>query len=542
MALAVDVHGGAVAALAAIGDQFDDRHAGFGSAPKFPPSMVLEWLLRHHARTGDSGALEMAAHTLESMARGGMYDQLGGGFARYSVDAAWVVPHFEKMLYDNALLLRVYLHWWRATGSALARRVAQESAEWLLRDLRTPEGGFSSALDADSEGEEGRFYVWTPDQLREVLGAADGAWAAELFSVTATGTFEHGTSVLQLRADPAAGEEARYHDVRDRLLAARARRVSPARDDKIVAAWNGLAIAALAEAGALLERPDWVEAAMTAAQLLINRHLGTSVVPTEAQATEAQDSAGQITAGQITAGRDTAGRDTGGDRLVRTSRGGFAGASAGVLEDYADVAEGLLELYRVSADEPWLVYAGVLLDVALEHFPDGHGGFFDTADDQTDPRLAHVRRPRDPTDGPVPAAQAALAGALVSYGALTGSAEHRAAGERALGVVGLIAARHPRAAGWGLAVAEAVADGPREIAVVGSATSAATLALRRAALHATAPGAVLAVGDPGDGPGVALLADRPLVSGQPTAYVCRNFVCDRPTTDPAQLSRLLGAG
>ena len=190
------------AALAAIGEQFDERHAGFGSAPKFPPSMVLEWLLRHHARTGDPGALEMAARTLEAMARGGLYDQLGGGFARYSVDAAWVVPHFEKMLYDNALLLRVYAHWWRASGSALAERVVTETAQWLLRDLRTPEGGFASALDADSEGEEGRFYVWTPAQLREVLGGDDAAWAAEVFSVTAAGTFEHGSSVLQLPAGP----------------------------------------------------------------------------------------------------------------------------------------------------------------------------------------------------------------------------------------------------------------------------------------------------------------------------------------------------
>jgi uncharacterized protein YyaL (SSP411 family) len=502
------------AALATITQQFDDRHAGFGPAPKFPPSMVLEWLLRHHARTGDAGALEIAARTLEAMARGGIYDQLAGGFARYSVDAAWVVPHFEKMLYDNALLLRVYAHWWRATGSPLARRVVEETAGWLLRDLRTPEGGFASALDADSEGEEGRFYVWTPAQLREVLGEDDGTWAAEILSVTAAGTFEHGSSVLQLLEDPAAGDQPRYHDVRDRLLAARTQRVPPARDDKVVAAWNGLAIAALAEAGALLERQDWVEAAASAAQLLINQHLGSP-------------------------GATTAGHDPAGDRLARTSRGGVAGASAGVLEDYADVAEGLLELYRVSADEPWLIFAGVLLDVALAHFGDGHGGFFDTADDQTDARLALVRRPQDPTDGPVPAAPAALAGALVSYGALTGSSNHREAGEDALGVVGLIAARHPRAAGWGLAVAEAVADGPREIAIVGPANDPATRALRRVALHAAAPGAVLAVGDPGDGPGVALLADRPLVDGRPTAYVCRSFVCERPTTDPAELSRLL---
>ena len=253
-------------AVEVLGGQFDEVDAGFGGAPKFPPSMVLEFLLRNAARTGSRRALAMVEQTCGRMARGGMYDQLGGGFARYSVDQAWVVPHFEKMLYDNALLLRVYVHWWRQTGAPLAERVVRETAAFLLRDLRTPEGGFASALDADSEGVEGKFYAWTPAQLREVLGDDDGAFAAEVFGVTDRGTFEHGMSTLQLRADTA--DPHRLARVRERLFAARADRVPPGRDDKVVAAWNGLAVAALAEAGALLEEPSYVEAAVAAADLV----------------------------------------------------------------------------------------------------------------------------------------------------------------------------------------------------------------------------------------------------------------------------------
>src|SRR5580698_755026 len=244
----------AAAAAAAVGRlaaEFNGSSGGFGGAPKFPPSMVLEFLLRHAERAPDSGtgprAQAMASATAEAMARGGIYDQLGGGFARYSVDADWVVPHFEKMLYDNALLARVYAHLWRRTGSALARRVARETCAWMIAELGTPEGGFASALDADSDGAEGLFYTWTPDELTGVLGAADGSYAAAEFGVTAAGTFEHGRSVLQRRADPA--DPARLDRIRAALLAARGQRVRPGRDDKVVAAWNGLAIAALAETG-----------------------------------------------------------------------------------------------------------------------------------------------------------------------------------------------------------------------------------------------------------------------------------------------------
>ncbi len=362
----------AVAGLAA---DYDTQRGGFGGAPKFPPSMVIEFLLRHHERTGgmaapsgdDAGtgketpaaggvaaaggagtaggvaaaggagtaggvaaaggagtadgvaaaggagtadgagrgavsglALTMAVGTAEAMARGGMYDQLGGGFARYSTDADWIVPHFEKMLYDNALLARAYAHLWRRTGSALARRVAAETCAWMISDLGTAQGGFAAALDADSEGEEGKFYAWTPDQLRSALGPADGQHAAQTFGVTEAGTFERGSSVLQLRADPADGD--RTARIRKILLAVRAERVRPARDDKVVAAWNGLAIAALAEAGLLLGRPEFIAAARGAAELLAGTHLAAG-------------------------------------RLARTSRDGVVGASAGVLEDYACVAD-----------------------------------------------------------------------------------------------------------------------------------------------------------------------------------------------------------
>lgn len=524
-------------AVRALGRDYDTARGGFGGAPKFPPSMVLEFLLRHHARTASQTSLDMVEHSCAAMARGGMYDQLGGGFARYSVDASWVVPHFEKMLYDNALLIRVYTHLWRATGSTLARRVALESADFLVRELRTPEGGFASALDADSpdadgHSAEGAFYAWTPAQLTEVLGAEDGAWAAGVFGVTETGTFEDGMSVLQLLADP--DDPARHDAVRERLFRARAERVPPARDDKVVAAWNGLAIAALAETGALFDRPDLVEAAIAAGDLLVSVHLGAH------DDAEADDEAGHPW----------------GDRLARTSRDGRAGPNAGVLEDYADVAEGFLALYAVTSDDAWLTFAGVLLDVVLGHFTAENGEFFDTADDAEE----LFRRPQDPTDGATPSGWTAVTGALLAYAAYSGSDVHREAAARGLGIVRALGQQAPRAIGWGLAVAEAWVDGPREIAVVGPFDDPATRALRRVALMATAPGAVVAVGEPpesatelpaeaagtdaaedGDGVSVALLRDRPLQAGRPAAYVCRHFVCRAPTGDPAQLAAQVGA-
>ena len=475
--------------------EYDAQLGGFGGAPKFPPSMCLEFLLRRYARTRDRDSLDMVTVTCERMARGGIYDQLGGGFARYSVDAAWVVPHFEKMLYDNALLLRVYAHLWRITESALAARVVRETAEFLLRDLRTPQGGFASSLDADTEGEEGKFYVWTPAQLVDALGPADGRWAADVLAVTDAGTFEHGTSVLQLLADPA--DETRYADVRARLFAARARRVPPGRDDKVVAAWNGLAIAAFADAGALLGEQSWVQAAREAAELLTAVHLVDG-------------------------------------RLRRTSRDGRVGDHAGVLEDYADVAEALIALASVTGEERWLRHAGALLDTTLTRFRDA-AAFYDTADDAE--RL--IRRPQDLTDNATPAGTSAVAGALLGYAALSGSTEHRTAAEDALRSVALLLPRHARFAGWAAAVAEAVLAGPAEVAIVGPPDDPTTRALESAARRSPSPGAVVAVGRPQATPWAPLLADRPLVDGRPAAYVCRSFVCARPVTEPQELARLL---
>ena len=495
--------------------------------------MALEFLLRHHERTGGAAALSMAEATCEAMARGGIYDQLGGGFARYSVDASWTVPHFEKMLYDNALLAGVYTHLWRLTGSALARRVAEETCDFMVRELRTPEGGLSASLDADSDGAEGVYYVWTPAELREVLGSDDGAFAARVFGVTEQGTFEHGASVLQRQADPEGtphpevvsdpeaaarpgdgprpypaalsgiSPDERLSRIRGLLLTAREGRTRPARDDKVVAAWNGMAIGALAEAGVLFGRPDLVTAAEEAAELLVSLHYAAG-------------------------------------RIVRTSREGVAGPSAGLLEDYACVAAGLLRLAGVTGQDRWVAVAGALLESVLGLFGDGNGGFYDTPADGE--RL--IFRPADPTDNATPSGAFAAADALLSYGALTGEARYAEAAAAALRVLPPIAARYPRAGGLGLSVAEALLSGPAEIAIVGPDEDPRTADLLRAALHAAPPGAVFALGsgDAAAGDAIPLLAGRPLVSGAPAAYVCRGFTCLAPVTTTGALREALLAG
>jgi uncharacterized protein len=483
------------AAAAALVPEFDSARGGFGRAPKFPPSLTLEFLLRHHGRTGDAGALEMVDVTCTSMARGGIYDQLAGGFARYSVDVAWVVPHFEKMLYDNALLTRVYAHWWRTTGSPLAERVARETADFMLRDLGMRQGGFASALDADAAGVEGLTYAWSRPQLAAVLGADDAERAADLLRVTADGTFEDGLSTLQLPVDPDDGDW--WADVRARLLVARAGRPQPGRDDKVVTAWNGLAIAALADLGSLLGESRYVEAATGAAAFLLDTHLVDG-------------------------------------RLRRSSRDGVVGHAVGVADDYGDLAEGLLALHQATGDARWLSAAGDLLDTALRHFAADDGGFHDTADDAEE----LFTRPRAIGDNVEPSGTTAIAGALLTYGALTGSVTHLDAASTALDAVGAVAAQNARFAGWALAVAEARAAGPLQVAIVGSGSAQDELvAVARAA---TLPGLVVVAGEP-DAAGIPLLADRPLVDGRPAAYVCRGFMCDRPTTEPDQLRRQLQA-
>jgi uncharacterized protein YyaL (SSP411 family) len=475
------------AAVTALRDTFDGQTGGFGGAPKFPPSMVLEFLLRHHERTGSATALRMTALTCEWMARGGMYDQLAGGFARYSVDAGWVVPHFEKMLYDNALLLRVYAHLARVTGSPLALRVAEETAAFLLRDLRTAEGGFASALDADTDGVEGKTYAWTPAQLVDVLGADDGAWAARLLSVTASGTFEHGASTLQLLTDP--DDPRRWAGVRAALLAARDKRPQPARDGKVITAWNGLAIVALAEGGAALDRPDWIDAAVVAADLLLTRHVVDG-------------------------------------RLRRSSRGGSVGNAAGVLEDHAALADGLLALHQATGAARWLRAATELLDGAMAHFA-ADDVFFDTADDAE----ALLHRPREITDNATPCGGSALTSALLTASVLTeDGGRYRSAAEVALRGVGTIARGHPRFAGHWLTAAEAQISGPLQIAIAGRGAELLTRARQ------VAPGGTVIVAGEPDAPGVPLLAARPLVDGAPAAYVCHGFVCDFPVTTPGALA------
>lgn len=471
------------AAVRTLAGEFDPVHAGFGGAPKFPPSMVLQLLWRY-------GERDMLGATLEAMARGGIHDQLAGGFARYSVDRAWVVPHFEKMLYDNALLLRVYAEW----GTEMGVGVAEGIAEFLLGELRTPEGGFASALDADSEGAEGTYYVWTPAQVAEVLGPEDGPWAASLLSVTEAGTFEHGSSVLQLLEDP--DDLKRWYRCQRLLRAARDRRERPARDDKVVAAWNGLAISGLCRAGRLLDRPTYVKDAVVVGRLLWRVHVVDG-------------------------------------RLRRVSRDGVVGAPAGVLEDHGCVAAAFLDLLSATGDPVWLERAGVVLDAALTHFVAPDGGFYDTADDAD----ALVARPRDPSDNASPSGLSAMVHALAEYAALTGSGRYRDAAEAALGTVATIAERAPRFAGWSLAAAVAMLDGPVEVAVVGPPGAERDALERRARQH---PGAVVVAAD-GARDDVPLLVGREPVDGRPTAYVCRDLVCQRPVTTLDDLSAALSA-
>jgi len=487
-------------AVAVLASQFDSQHAGFGGAPKFPPTMTLEFLLRHAARTGDQRAAAMVTSTAQAMAAGGLHDQLGGGFARYSVDAGWVVPHFEKMLYDNAQLLGLYAR----LGD---QRVTRATAEFLLHELRTPEGGFASALDADTEGEEGLFYVWTPAQLADVLGPDDGPWAARLLSVTEAGTFERGTSTLQLLEPPDDAE--RWESVRQRLYDARALRARPARDDKVVAAWNGLAISGLVAASLALDEPRYLDAAVEAGVLLRDLHVD-------------------------------------GRLLRRVSRDGVVGRPAGVLEDYGCVTTAFLDLFQATGDHSWLAPTRALLNEAMAAFSAADGGFYDTSSSAEQ----LVSRPRDPSDNASPSGLSSLVNALLTWAALTGSGRHRDRAEQALASVRALAVQAPRFAGWSLAAAEAALAGPVEIAVVGPPGQERD-SLLAAARRTVSPGAVVVFGEPDveaaptDGVDldrqdrIPLLQGRGLVGGRAAAYVCRNLVCERPVTTVAELEALL---
>ncbi len=478
-------------AVAAVLRDEDTARGGFGGAPKFPPSALLEALLRHWERTGSPQALAAAERAATAMARGGIYDQLAGGFARYSVDNAWVVPHFEKMLYDNALLLRAYAHWARRTGDPLARRVTAETARFLLDGLR--DGAmFTSSLDADADGREGSTYVWTPNQLTEVLGDSDGRWAAAAFGVTAAGTFEEGASVLQRPEDPE--DAGRFERVRATLLAARQIRPQPGRDDKVVTAWNGLAITALAEASVALAAPELADAAVDCAAALIDLHLVDG-------------------------------------RLRRASLGGRVGDSAAILEDHAMLATGLLALYQLSGEARRLAVATDLLDTALAHFADRDhpGRWFDSADDGEQLLL----RPADPYDGATPSGSSSITEALLTAAHLTGTERYRQAAADALQAHSPLLARAPRSAGHWLAVAEAAVRGPLQIAVACAGPSSPLLADARL----LAPGGAIVVGGAADSS--ELLVGRDRIAGADAAYVCRGQVCDLPVTSAETLAAAL---
>jgi hypothetical protein len=485
---------GAIEKLAA---EFDDQAGGFGSGPKFPPTTVLEFLRR---RPGDPHARNMLKLTTAAMARGGLYDQLAGGFARYSVDRHWVVPHFEKMLFDNAQLLGLYAR----LGTSLGKRVSRETGRFLVRELRTSEGGFASALDADSEGAEGRYYVWSLEQLTGALGAADGLWAAEVFGVTDHGTFEPGNSTLQLPHDPA--EHDRFDEVKAKLLATRDRRARPARDDKVIAAWNGLAISGLTAAGLMLEEDDFIGAAVEAGELLARVHVVARGTPSPWNQTV---------------------QPADGTRLLRVSRDGVAGRQAGVLEDYGCVASGFLDLVTATGDPAWLDRATSLLETALALFAAADGGFYDTATD-AEPLLT---RPRDARDIASPSGLSSMIHALLTAHALTGEARFRDAAEAAIANATGLMTQDPLFAGWSLAAAATVVDGPLEVAIVGPATPARDALARKAR---RIPGAVVVVADdPNDR--IPLLVGRTAVNGRPAAYVCRGFTCEPPVTDPSLL-------
>ncbi|MCV7315122.1 thioredoxin domain-containing protein [Mycolicibacillus parakoreensis] len=481
-------------AVTAVLDDEDHTHGGFGGAPKFPPSTLLEALLRHHERTGAPASLAAVRRAGTAMARGGLYDQLAGGFARYSVDDAWVVPHFEKMLYDNALLLRGYAHWARRTGDPVARRVAAQTAEFLLTELADGDL-FASSLDADAAGVEGGSYVWTPAQLAEILGDDDGRWAAAVFDVGAAGTFERGTSVLQLPVDP--DDTSRFDRVRTTLLAARLTRAQPARDDKVVSAWNGLAITALAEAAVALDRPDLHAAAAACATALHATHLVDG-------------------------------------RLRRTSLGGRVGQSPAGLDDHGMVAVGLLTLYQLDGRRHWLDAALELLETAVAHFvdPDAAGRWFDSADDAE--QLLY--RPADPIDGPTPSGAAAITEALLLAGCLADGARAERYGQLAAATLdrhAVLLERAPRSAGHWLAVAEAAVTGPLQIAVACDPADSALLAQARR----IAPGGAIVVAGAVDS--APLLAGRDRVDGADAAYVCRGRVCALPVTTGDELAAML---
>ena len=483
----------------------DQEHGGWGGPPKFPQPMAIEFLLRQHA-AGDQQALEPAVLTLRAMAQGGMYDVLGGGFSRYSTDDLWRVPHFEKMLYDNALLARVYLHAWQITGEAVFREVTEASLDFVLREMTTPEGGFYSSLDADTEGQEGKFYAWTLEEIRSTLGEKSGLFE-RAYGVSAAGNWE-GKTVLQRALDDAAlastfhtSKEAVREELsaaRARLLAARDQRVRPAADDKVLTAWNGLMLVALAEAARALERPDYLEAAIRNADFLL-----------------------------------TALRPEG--HLRRSWRGGKASPEV-FLEDYAALIRGLLELYQADFDLRWFGEAAELAADLLRRFSDPAGGFFDT------PAEAErvLTRPKELQDSAIPCGNSLAAEALLQLSAFTGQEDIRLQAVQALSQVAEVAPRYPTAFARWLSTADFAFSHIQQIAIMGDLDEKGTSELIREVNRGYHPNLVLAASPvPAPAGSPLLLEDRPLLQGLPTAYVCEGFVCRLPMTSAKELAKQL---
>ncbi len=484
-------------ALPALRSVYDPNWGGFGGAPKFPPASAVGFLLRLHRRTGAADALEMAAGTLDGMALGGMHDLVGGGFHRYSVDAVWLVPHFEKMLYDNALLATAYLEGFAVTGERRHAAVAERTLDFMLRELRLPEGGFASALDADTDGEEGTTYVWTPAQLREALPADQARTAAAYYGVTEEGNFEGATTVLRAQGEPPQDIEA----IRAALLERRLRRPQPGRDDKAIACWNGLALAALAEGGWRLGRPDLLAAARDCARFLLGPMTG----------------------------------DDG--RLRRTYRDGSARIPA-YLDDHAAVCHGLIELAIATGEPEWLEPARRLADAAVARFADErNGGFFQSAADAEQLVAPH----KELDDNPTPSGNSLLAHVLTRLARIYAEPqlEERAAAAMRLAVDGM--RRAPHGFGQMLSALDLHLSPPREVAVVGPAADPATRALADAVRDGFHPTVVYAFGDGADAAGIPLLEGRGPVGGAAAAYLCERFACRAPMTDPAAVRAAMAA-
>ena len=512
--LSVDVLHEAYSRLAA---NFDYQNGGFGAAPKFPQPMTPEFLLRYHSHGYNPRALDMVELTLQKMAYGGMYDQLGGGFHRYSTDAFWLVPHFEKMLYDNALLARLYLHAYQLTNKELYRRINEETLDYVLREMTDSLGGFYSAQDADSEGVEGKFFVWTPDEIRAILGDADGNLFGGFYGVTDAGNFE-GSNILNVPQDPQAFaldhgiSEGYLNSIVARgkvhLLTEREERIHPFRDDKVISSWNGLMLRAFAEAGVTLKRPDYLAAASANANFLHNEMFKDG-------------------------------------RLLRTYRDGQAKLQ-GFLEDYSCVADGYLALYEATFERVWLDRAVILADTMIELFwDDGVGGFFDTGTEHE----SLVTRPRDVFDNAQPCGGSVAAEVLLRLAILTGNEDYNLKGSQPLRPISRVMSQAPGGAAYWLGVLDFYVSIPKEIAVIGPAGDPDTEALRDEVFGRYLPNKVVVGLDPAQPPdsdtdrsptdGIPLLEGREKLNGGPIAYVCQNYVCQLPVTDAESLAKQL---